>query len=78
MNTVASRWRGAVLSVRLYISGAAPKSQRAVATIEDVCSKLAGIRYELEIVDVLQDPCEALPTGCSSRPRCCASLRPPC
>ncbi len=41
---------------RLYITGAAPSSQRAIRNLRALCeSELRG-RYELEVIDVLERP----------------------
>lgn len=45
--------------LRLFITGATPNSTRAISNLKDICeSSLAG-RYELEIVDVYQQPLAA-------------------
>lgn len=45
--------------IRLYVSGASPKSVRAVQTIRAVCDqKLAGC-YELEVIDIYQQTSRA-------------------
>ena len=42
--------------LRLFVSGATPRSMRAVATVRRLCeSKLTG-RYILEVVDIYQLP----------------------
>ncbi|WP_169978368.1 circadian clock KaiB family protein [Tautonia rosea] len=42
--------------LKLYITGLTSRSQRAVATLQRLCdSELAG-RYELVVVDVLEQP----------------------
>lgn len=42
--------------LKLYITGLTSRSQRAVATLQRLCdSELAG-RYELMVVDVLEQP----------------------
>lgn len=55
--------RNSLLSVRLYVAGDAPNSLRAVANIEDICTEIAGLRFQLEIVDVLKEPVRALSDG---------------
>lgn len=45
-----------VLKLRLYVGGTKPKSNLALRTIKEFCeSRLKG-RYELEVVDVFQQP----------------------
>jgi circadian clock protein KaiB len=42
--------------LRLYISGASPKSLEAIRNIKSICeAKLAG-RHQLEVVDIYQQP----------------------
>jgi circadian clock protein KaiB len=42
--------------LRLYISGATPNSTRALANIRRICEDYLKGRYELEIIDIYQDP----------------------
>ncbi len=45
--------------LRLFVSGATPRSMRAVATVRRLCeSKLTG-RYILEVVDIYRNPAAA-------------------
>jgi len=42
--------------LRLYVAGSTPQSQRAIANIKHICeSHLAG-RFDLEVIDVYQQP----------------------
>jgi circadian clock protein KaiB len=42
--------------LRLYVAGSTPQSQRAIATIKQVCeSRLAG-RFDLAVIDIYQQP----------------------
>ena len=42
--------------LKLYVTGASPRTERAIANLRQICdSELAG-RYTLAIVDVLEDP----------------------
>ena len=42
--------------LRLYVAGATPGSQRAIANLREICeTQLAG-RYQLEVIDVYQRP----------------------
>jgi circadian clock protein KaiB len=42
--------------LRLYVVGLTPKSQRAIKTIQNLCELHLKGRYELEIVDIYQQP----------------------
>jgi len=42
--------------LRLYVTGSTPQSQRAIRNLRGICeSDLAG-RYEVEVIDVLEEP----------------------
>lgn len=56
--------------IRLYISGATPKSARAIQNVREICErKLAG-RYELEVIDVYQQT----PRACQDHVRVTPTL----
>ncbi len=42
--------------LRLYVTGLTPRSTRAIETVRAVCERRLPGRYELEIVDVYQQP----------------------
>jgi circadian clock protein KaiB len=42
--------------LRLYVSGSTPRSSRAVQNIKRICQQFLEGRYELEVVDVYQQP----------------------
>lgn len=52
-----------VVVMRLYIAGSAPNSARAVANLEAICKRYLKSNYELEIVDVFEEPQRALAEG---------------
>ena len=43
-------------TLRLYISGTTPQSQKAVATIHRICESYLAGRFHLEIIDIYQSP----------------------
>ena len=45
-----------VYILRLFITGASPNSSRAIANLKEVCEKHLKGNYELEIIDVYQQP----------------------
>lgn len=52
------------LGLRLYVADDGPNSVRAVANLRAICTRwLDGDAYQLEIVDVLQEPLRALEAG---------------
>jgi circadian clock protein KaiB len=42
--------------LRLFIAGTTPKSSRAVANIKEICERDLEDRYDLEVVDIYQQP----------------------
>jgi len=52
-----------VIVMRLYISGNAPNSVRAIANLEAICREHLKDGYKLEIVDVFEQPVRALADG---------------
>ena len=49
--------------IRLYIAGSAPNSVRALANLTSICEEYLKDNYELEIIDILQQPQRALVDG---------------
>lgn len=45
-----------VYILRLYVSGASPKSAEAINNIKNICEEHLPGRYELEVVDIYQQP----------------------
>lgn len=42
--------------LRLYVAGATPASTRAVANIRNICEEHLQGRYQLEVIDLYQQP----------------------
>lgn len=42
--------------LRLYIAGSTPRSSRAVMNIKEICEKSLKSRYDLEVIDIYQQP----------------------
>jgi circadian clock protein KaiB len=42
--------------LKLYVTGMTPRSMKAVTNIKDICEEHLSGRYELEIVDIFQQP----------------------
>ncbi len=53
----------AVWVMRLYVAGGAPNSVRAIAHLEAICQHYLKGSYQLEIVDVFEQPLRALADG---------------
>lgn len=45
--------------LRLYITGTTPRSCRAIANIRSICEEHLPGRYDLEVIDIYQQPGEA-------------------
>lgn len=41
---------------RLYVSGTSPRSARAIANVRRICDQYLPGHYELEVIDVYQQP----------------------
>lgn len=48
-----------VYKLKLFITGASPNSARAIANLKSICEKYLAARYDLEIIDVYQQPLQA-------------------
>lgn len=42
--------------LRLYVTGATPRSTRAIANLRQYCEQYLADRYELEVIDLYQRP----------------------
>jgi circadian clock protein KaiB len=42
--------------LRLYVTGMTPRSTRAISAVRSLCEELLKGRYDLEIIDVYQQP----------------------
>ena len=42
--------------LRLYVSGMTPNSQRAIENVQKICEEHLQGRFELEIIDIYQQP----------------------
>jgi circadian clock protein KaiB len=42
--------------LRLYVSGVSPKSVRAITNLKQICEEHLSGRYDLEVIDVYQQP----------------------
>jgi len=44
------------VKLKLYVTGQTPRSERAIANLRRICSEELGGRYEMQIIDVLEQP----------------------
>ena len=42
--------------LRLYVTGMTPKSTRAISNLKKLCEEHLGGRYELQVIDIYQQP----------------------
>ena len=42
--------------LKLYVTGRSPRSERAIANLHRICTEALGDGYDLEVVDVLEQP----------------------
>ncbi len=42
--------------LRLYVAGATARSREALRSVHDVCEAQLGSRYDLQVVDIYQEP----------------------
>lgn len=48
--------KGETYLLRLYVTGSTPQSVRAIENIKKICEEYLKGRYELEVVDLYQNP----------------------
>ena len=48
-----------VYELKLFVTGATPNSARAIANLTSICEKHLSEKYNLEIIDVYQQPSKA-------------------
>ncbi|HZW66564.1 MAG TPA: circadian clock KaiB family protein [Hanamia sp.] len=65
------------LSLKLFVTGASPNSAKAVSNLKDICEKYFENRYELEIIDVYQQPTKASEEQIIALPMLLKFLPPP-
>ncbi len=63
--------------LRLYVTGSTPRSQRAIKNIKKICEEHLKGRYELEVIDVYQQPGSAVEEDILAAPTLVKKLPPP-
>jgi circadian clock protein KaiB len=61
LERAAAEASSAVYVLRLFVTGMTPRSTRAVEKVRAICDEYLRGRYELEVIDIYQQP--ALATG---------------
>jgi circadian clock protein KaiB len=46
-------------TLRMYVTGASPNSAKAISNIKNICETHLSGMYELEIIDIYQEPLKA-------------------
>ena len=63
--------------LRLYITGTTPRSERAIANLEKICETDLKDLYDLQIIDVLENPQLAEDEKILATPTLIKDLPPP-
>lgn len=63
--------------LRLYVAGTTPKSRRAIENVKKICEENLQGRYELEIIDIYQQPTLAKEGQIVAAPTLVKKLPPP-
>jgi circadian clock protein KaiB len=63
--------------MRLYVSGLTPNSQRAIDNVRKICAEHLEGRYQLEIIDIYQQPIFAKEGQIVAAPTLVKELPPP-
>ncbi|MDB5031727.1 circadian clock KaiB family protein [Mucilaginibacter sp.] len=45
-----------IYRLRLFVTGASPNSTRAILNLKEICDNFLKDKYELEIIDIYQQP----------------------
>ncbi len=64
-------------TLKLYITGKTARSERAIKSLKEICSKELGDKYVLNVIDVLEFPQEAEDDKVLATPTLIKSLPPP-
>ena len=68
---------GGTYQLRLFVSGMTPRSTEAIARVKAMCEEYLGGRYELEVVDIYQQPAVARSEQIIATPTLIKKLPPP-
>ncbi len=64
-------------SLRLYVSGSSARSSLAVTNIRSLCDEYLAGRYDLEVIDIYQQPAEAAADHIIATPTLIKTMPPP-
>jgi len=63
--------------LRLYVAGTTPRSARAIANIKEICEEHLKGRYDLQVIDLYQQPMLAQGDQITAVPTLLKKLPPP-
>lgn len=63
--------------LKLYVTGKTPRAEVAIANLSRICEEELGGRYELDIIDVLEQPQAAEDAKVLATPTLIKALPPP-
>jgi circadian clock protein KaiB len=72
-----ARRPGVEYLLRLYVAGQTPKSLQAFANLKQICEEHLAGRYQLEVIDLLQNPALARGDQILALPALVRQLPPP-
>jgi circadian clock protein KaiB len=56
LKAAAKKAREQKYVLRLYVAGVTPRSEQAIRTVTAICEEHLAGRYELEVIDIYQQP----------------------
>jgi circadian clock protein KaiB len=59
VTTAADERQGPAYVLQLYVTGMSPRSSRAIENILEICEHYLSGRYDLQVVDLYQNPVAA-------------------
>jgi circadian clock protein KaiB len=65
------------LVLKLYVSGMTPRSRRAIVNLQELCDRYLSGNYDLEIIDIYQQPALAKKAQIIAAPTLIKTLPPP-
>ncbi len=68
---------GVCYVLRLYVTGRTPNSLQAIANLKDLCEEYLPGRYDLQVIDVYQQPLLAEENEIMATPTLVKELPPP-
>ncbi len=64
-------------TLRLYVTGMTPRSTQAISNIRKICEEYFGDRYDLQVIDIYQQPALAQGEQIIAAPTLVKKLPPP-